>query len=361
MSAASGKPLGDVILDADSFKKSLSYPVIDTNIAGVYQHAVPAEGFDPRTASAAALVKNGFLIRRPGPSDPPALQNAWKQAFSREWLAKDQITVKSTPQPGKTHNLRNPPRKQTDRSFVNAAWAGGVIDTGKWTGLIGYWEVPTVSKPSEAQGTEEGGWDSSSWIGIDGFGLSGVTSNDVLQAGIQQEVSASGVATYVPWYEWFVPRPVSPHGPVDQFGYPVSWVGPGGQYQYIFQTNIDLEVSPGQQIYCSVQYAGGKSGSITFANNTTGQSFSITLAPPPGATFAGNTLEWIMEAPGGGEPDFSLPKFTDVNFTRAIGCGAEDAVANPATGDVVNVETSSGKQITAVTLGNETVTISFTG
>jgi hypothetical protein len=60
---------------------------------------------------------------------------------------------------------------------------------------------------------------------------------------------------------------------------------------------------------------------LYFANDTTGEHFSITLAAPPGATFDGNTAEWIMEAPDGGEPVSSLPAFTPVTFTDAICCG----------------------------------------
>ena len=101
-------------------------------------------------------------------------------------------------------------------------------------------------------------------------------------------------------------------------------------------------------------------GYIFFANETTGQNFSITLAPPPGATFQGNTIEWIMEAPDGGEPISSLPSFTPVTFTSAIGCGP-GVYGNPLNGDTANVETTGGKVLTSVSVGNYTVTIDFIG
>ena len=211
-----------------------------------------------------------------------------------------------------------------------------------WTGIIGYWIIPTVSKPSEPQGLE-GGWNSSSWLGIDGFDI-GIVSDDVLQAGVEQRVSSGGQASYVAWFEWYAPAQAGSPG-------------------YIYQTNItNFPVSPGQQVYCSVQYVNSNTaGYIYFANEATGQHFSITLAPPPGATFKGNSIEWIMEAPDGGEPESSLPKFTPVTFTSAIGCTASAATGNPDNGDTANVETTGGKVLTSVTTGDNTLTIDFIG
>ena len=86
---------------------------------------------------------------------------------------------------------------------------------------------PAVSRPPTPPGTSTPGWDSSSWVGIDGtYG-----SNDVLQAGVQQLVSSNGDASYVAWYEWFAPQ-VSNSPP------------------YIFQTNIaNMQVSPSDEVF----------------------------------------------------------------------------------------------------------------
>ncbi|MDE3199270.1 MAG: hypothetical protein KGN84_23175 [Acidobacteriota bacterium] len=337
-------PLHDVfVFDEEAFRRSIAYPLVTTNLKGVFHTPPPAKAFDPNKASAADLVKNGFLIRRPAASDPAENHAAWKRVFSRKWRPEDRIVPISEPQIGKTHILRRAVRKAVDTSYLGYQWAGGVIDTGKWTGVIGFWNIPTVSKPAEAQGTE-GGWNSSSWIGIDGFNTATLVSNDVLQAGIQQRVDAQGHAHYVAWYEWYAP---------------IQNNSPG----YVYQTNIsNFPVNPGQQVYCSVQYVNnGTAGSLYFANETTGQHFSITLAPPPGATFKGNTIEWIMEAPDGGEPVSSLPKFTPVQFTSCIGCGPSNAFGNPQNGDRVNVENTSNKVLTATTLGSSAVTVTFIG
>jgi hypothetical protein len=103
------------------------------------------------------------------------------------------------------------------------------------------------------------------------------------------------------------------------------------------------------------------SGSISFANDNTGQHFSITLAPPPGANFNGQSSEWIMEAPDGGEPTSSLPRFTPVTFTSALACGPNNATTNPQSGDVLNIETPGGNILTSTTTGTDTATISFVG
>ena len=160
----------------------------------------------------------------------------------------------------------------------------------------------------------------------------------------RSKVSASGVASYIAWFEWYAPQEsTSP--------------------PYIWQTNIpNFPVKPGQQVYCSVQYSGKTAGVISFANETTGEHFSITLAPPPGATFNGSSYEWIMEAPDGGEPISALPKFTPVTFTSALACSVGfTAVGNPAVADTMNIETTSGKVLTSVSVGTDTTTIKFIG
>jgi hypothetical protein len=210
-------------------KLRVPYELIPTRLPGVFISPSPPDGFDPQTASPASLIRHGLLWRRPEHGADPALRAAWERVFSRSWRAEDRIIPEFEPQIGKTHNLRGAER-HADGNFTGAVWAGCVI-SGTWTGAIGFWTIPTVSPSSEPQGTE-GGWNSSSWVGIDGtFG-----SNDVLQAGVQQVVDSNGNASYVAWYEWFAPA---------QSNSP----------SYINQVNIpNFAVSPGETVYCSVQY-----------------------------------------------------------------------------------------------------------
>jgi hypothetical protein len=322
--------------ELEALRRQLPFELHPTNLPGALTPPAPPDSLDPHRASAASLVKHGILWKRPQRGDDPRLIRVWETAFSRSWRAQDRIVPHLEPQKGKIHILRNL-RKLAETGYTSGNWSGGVMQ-GQWATALGFWHIPSVSKPPEPQGTE-GGWNSSSWVGMDGFG-----SNDVLQAGIQQRVAANGQAQYVAWYEWYAPpQPKSPG--------------------YIWQTNIsNFPVSPGQQVYCSVQYINNKTaGYLYFANESTGQHFSVALLPPPGANFNGDSMEWIMEAPDGGEPVSSLPNFTPVQFTTALGCNANGSlVGNPMHGDYINI-VYNNKVLTSVALANDAVTVAFKG
>jgi Peptidase A4 family len=368
-------------------KRDLPYEATPTNIPGALASVGAAEDFDPRMASTAALIDHGLLWRRPGPGDDAALRAAWDRTFSRVWFAPDLTIPHLEPQIGRTHNPRQA-RRVSDNDFTSQNWAGVSIE-GSWTSVIGHWVIPKVSPSGEPRGSE-GGWNSASWVGINGT----YDTDDSLQAGVEQRVDASGNSSYVAWCEWFaIDHPNSP--------------------RYIFQTNIsNFAVSPGDTVYCSVQYAGpmapstgpgsrlgyqapfnhqqrvddldavehihelyhpdttgrqenalaasaGWTGVVRFVNAATGQHFSLTLEPPPGASFGGKSAEWIMEAPDGDEPTSCLPKFSPVRFTPAICCGASK-ISDPVNGNTWNI-TRRGQMMTSVTLDHDAVTIDYIG
>jgi len=326
------------VFDEAEFKSKVAHTLVATNLKGAYTTPAPPDDFDPNTATAEELAKYGaYWGAKPSAKADPGLVKTWNKVFGHKWSAKNRIIPQMEPQVGKSHNLKKPLHKASNTHYTGTQWAGAGFISSGWTGCVGFWVIPTVSKPSEPQGSQ-GGWDSSSWIGLDGW----FYSNDVLQAGIQQTVNAQGQANYVAWYEWIAPQVANSPG-------------------YIWQTNIpNFPVSPGQQVYCSIQYTNNKTaGYIYFANETTGHYFSITLAPPPGANFNGQSVEWIMEAPNGGEGNVALPKFTPITFTDAIACGA--STGNPLNGSTADIETTGGKLLTSTTTGNNTVTIDFIG
>jgi hypothetical protein len=318
--------------------------LIPTNLKGAYAMPGPPDNFDPNTATEAELIKHGVFWPRPRATDHPFLKRAWETLYSPkrkiEWIAP-----RLEPQVGKTHISRKPLRQVAEGNFVNTAWSGaGIRGGGPWNRVFGQWVIPSVSQPSEPQGLE-GGWNSSSWVGLDGFDLD-IVSNDVLQAGVEQSVDAQGNASFVAWFEWFAP---------EQSG------SPG----YIFQVNVPgVAVGPGQMVFCLVNYIAlfpvGNFGNVIFLNMMTNQAFGVLLAPPPGATASGNTIEWIMEAPDGGEPISALPRFTPVVFLPALGNGA-NGVADPANGDTVNIEDDSGTLLTSVTVAPAITVIDFIG
>jgi hypothetical protein len=324
-----------------AFKNKLPFPVVRTNIPGAFAMKGWPGGFDLETATPSELMKHGVFWRRPKSEDDPRLIAAWQEGVAQARKAKDRnwLVPVLEPQIGRSH-LRGPVTRRADGTYTGGVWSGGGL-RGAWSGVIGQWEIPTVSRPSEPGGANPpGGWTSSSWVGLDGaYG-----SNDVLQAGVAQQVDSNGAASYVAWYEWFAPQqPGSP--------------------PYIWQTNItNFPVSPGDTLFCSAQYIGSTAGHLYFVNTTNNAPpLSITLAPPPGATFDGNSAEWVMECNDGGEPKNSLPAFTPVNFSGGVACSASTPSGNPISGDHFVILGAKGQDLTETILGDGTVEITFIG
>ncbi len=215
--------------------------------------------------------------------------------------------------------------------LINSTIHGALSDA--WIFATGTWTVPAVSQPDLVSGSG-GGWDSSSWVGIDGSG-----SNDVLQAGIEQKYDDG--AQYTAWYEWFAPSVA-------------------GSPDYVNQTNIDnFPVSAGDTILCNCAYINSQTmGSIFIANLTNGSFLSIVLDPPPGAAFLGNSIEWIMETPTIDGQYTALPAFTEITFTAATGLNLKGLDANPLNGSIATI-VKNDVALTVTALGNNTVTIDY--
>ena len=307
------------------------FKLADTNLTGVTAVQLSADS-EKAAINHSEAIANELLG---GPIDQANAHVAAlrRRLVSREWPLDARIVPRLEPQMGVTHFL-TPRHQTTEAAFTSNSWSGSTI-RGTWAHAVGIWRVPTVSIPSTPAGTD-GGWDSSSWVGIDGtYG-----SNDVLQAGVQQSVGANGSTTYVAWYEWFAPKV-------------------NGSPNYIYQTNIEnMPIGPGDEVFAGVHYRNGK-GYVMFGNVDRGRYFSIELAPPPGASFSGNSVEWIVEAPNAGEPGSSLPRFSPVNFSAAIGSDANGTVsANPSTGDATNI-VAFGRSLTSVALAVDALTVSY--
>jgi len=184
--------------------------LLPTNIRGAYYMPAPPKDFDPNTATPTEMIRNGMFWRRPKKGDDPIQLAAWEKVFSVKWDPAKRIVPILEPQPGKTHVRRlvraggsegTPQNGGSEDTPQNAGsvWSGVAV-TGTWASVTGTWRVPLVAEPSIPAGAD-GGWDSSSWVGIDGNG-----SNDILQAGIQQSVNAQGQTSYIPWFEWIGPN-----------------------------------------------------------------------------------------------------------------------------------------------------------
>jgi len=346
MSTTTKPASSEWVFDEEAFLKKIPFPVVPTNLKGAYSVIAPPDDFDPNTASPSELVKNGIFWRRPAATDSPALREAWQKAFSHKWLAKDREVPVFQPGVRRTHVLKRPPKKIADANYLTFNWAGAAtLSGGPYTGAVGMWKVPSVLRPPwpPSGSGDPDAYMSSSWIGLDGYNISVDNSNDVLQSGVGQDIDGNGHAHYNAWYEWFVDIDVEKN------------IGP----KYVSEVSIPtVPVKAGDEIFVSVQYIGKSFGYIWLANRTTGKHFAIVLAPPPNADFAGNTVEWIMEDPNGGEDYTSLAKFTPVIFTSAIACTAAGGTSNPENCDTLNIYTSGERVLTSTDLENYSAAIS---
>ena len=177
------------------FRPAIASALIPSAIPGAFLSPEPPSDFDPNTSDVATLAKHAFHWHRPDPDADPALAAAWNSHFGDGFSVGTWLRPEQEPLPDRRHI----PRKRlvggtTQEEITN--WGGGVV-RGSFTSCAGTWNVPTVSKPTEAAGPD-GGWNSSSWVGLDGQG-----SDDVLQAGVEHDVDARGNTDYFAWYEWY--------------------------------------------------------------------------------------------------------------------------------------------------------------
>jgi Peptidase A4 family len=265
--------------------------LLPTNLDGVRLFPPLPDGFDPLTATQESLIAHGIFLPRPDVKSEPGRLAKWYRIVGRMprgTAAAKQLAEYSQrfePQKGLTHYLRNP-RRVTDAFYTSNNW-NGLQATGNWNAASALITVPNFVVPFDyAPNNSTGGFDASMWVGLDG----GITaqntgSNDVLQTGISCHVdAATGAATYLAWFEWFV----------TDYSVP-------GQPDYVFQTNLPVPVNPGDQILLFVGYDGQGSGFFFFQNTsdplTPWPTLSGTLAAPIGADANGSTVEWIVETP----------------------------------------------------------------
>jgi hypothetical protein len=170
-------------------------------------------------------------------------------------------------------------------------WSGyneGILDTETLTSSISaQWVVPTATQHTPGQAE-----DSATWIGIGGGCLQSsctVTDNTLIQAGTEQDVSASGQATYDAWYE-IIPVP---------------------------EIASTIAVNPGDVITCSISQVVPGIWTISLNDATDGQGFTETVP----YTSDESTAEWIEEIPTeigtSGTGLAALPNLTTVQFSKA--------------------------------------------
>jgi len=157
-----------------------------------------------------------------------------------------------------------------------------------FTSISGEWTVPTATAHTAGQAE-----DSASWVGIGGGCVTddcAVTDNTLIQAGTEQDVSASGQASYGAWWE-IIPET---------------------------ETAVSLPVHAGDTIQVTIAETSVPGDwSIVIDNLTTGQEFTTTT--PYSSTE--DTAEWIEETPleigTGGTGVATMPNLSTVGFINA--------------------------------------------
>jgi hypothetical protein len=157
-----------------------------------------------------------------------------------------------------------------------------------FTSVTGEWTVPAATQHTKGQAE-----DSASWIGIGGGCVTdncSVTDSTLIQAGTEQDVSASGQASYSAWWE-IIPETETP---------------------------VSLPVRAGNKIKVTIAKASTPGDwSIVIDNLTTGKAFSTTTA----YSSSEDTVEWIEETPleigTTGTGVATMPNLSTVHFINA--------------------------------------------
>jgi hypothetical protein len=179
--------------------------------------------------------------------------------------------------------------------------------------ITGDWTVPTATRHTAGQ--EE---DSSDWIGIGGGCVDAactIGDNTLIQTGTEQDVSATGQASYSAWWE-LVPAP---------------------------SISISMNIAPGDRMHASLAEIVPDSNVwvITLTDLTQNETFTQTV-PYPSTHL---TAEWIEETPlliGTNAGFAALPSLTSPAFDNATVNGQP---ANLQAADEMQLIDSNGKVI----------------
>ena len=149
-------------------------------------------------------------------------------------------------------------------------WSGYVASGGTFTSVSGSWIVPQVSAGSAGA--------DATWVGI-----GGLRSGDLIQAGTQASVSGAGGVRYSAWIEML----------------------PAGS------RTVPLGVSAGDAVTVSLAQEPNGEWAIRMKNDTTGDSYGITVR----YASSNSSAEWIQEAPSAGRGIVPLDAFGTLRFT----------------------------------------------
>jgi hypothetical protein len=250
-------------------------------ILGVRLFKRAPAGFNPVTAKARELLVYGYPAR-PDVKRHPQLNELWEKMLSRPIRF---IDPKFSVMKDKGHGPR--PKYALPSGL---GWCGSIARpaSGPKGGTVsfvsGQWTVPHIVAPSP------GDCICACWVGIDG---GNEDSDDILQAGTTQMlVDRFGfLPEYVSfaWFEWYPAPPV---------------------------TIANFPVSPGDTMYCTICANSPTEAVIRLLNVTSGVATVFMKTAPAKIQLAGDTVEWVVEAPI--DANMNLARFGDVYFDASL-------------------------------------------
>ena len=186
----------------------------------------------------------------------------------------------------------NPPASQ----YTSSNWSGYFSATSgtKYTAVYGSW---TADSPTSSGSTTS--YDGT-WIGI-----GGITSTDLIQAGINNSVTSAGAITTQVFYET-LPSPA--------------------------KTIVGFKVLPGDTIIVSIVESATNSWTITIQDTTQKETYTNTV----NYTSSLSSAEWIEEDPSQTNGQlYPLDNFGTVNFTQTT------ATANGSSNNLTQLNANS--------------------
>jgi hypothetical protein len=204
-------------------------------------------------------------------------------------------------------------------SDITSNWAGYAASSGTYSGVSGSWTVPSVSSSGSTSAD-------ATWIGI-----GGVSTDDLIQVGTQDVVTASGQNETSAFYELL----------------PDSSI-----------TIPDVTISAGDSVSASLVNNGSDQWTIILKDSTNGQSYSTTV----NYASSENSAEWIEEDPSDGESQIPLDDFGTVSFTNGSSIDNGTSASISASGaSAVTMDNESEQSLASVsTLANNGSEFSLT-
>jgi hypothetical protein len=302
----------------------------------VQRHSYPHES----AVTLAAPEPSQTPLKTPAPTPVPTPPSTQKQPAHRVASAKPAPAVRPAPGSDVSHLVpvlqsspvptatptpapgRGSGAAPATYAYTSTNWSGYLASGGNYTSVTGAWAVPRVSGNGASTSAD------ATWIGI-----GGVTSDDLIQVGTTDIVSARGQVSSTAFYE-LLPAAETPV--------------PG------------MTIGSGDSMSANIHQLSSTKWQISIDDLTRGENFSITVT----YTSSLSTAEWIQEDPsyasGGLVPfdDFGLINFSGAS---AIENGAPQTLATAGAQAIIMVNSHGSPVATPSAIGPDGKSFSVSG